>query len=323
MAASSSGHAGELSGGYRIFSGEAEDYKEYRRWKLWITNKLRTLDKLTEENYGSYIMTCLSGKALETVEHLAPDKYQKVGGDKTIFALLDNRFPELDKSDELAESLAKVFAMRAKDGESLRQWLSRATDLLDRCERQAGVAFPSEARGWMALRWSGLSEEQQAVVKGRALGVLKLDTISQAMRSVYPDFVNRRKAGVAAVEEFASTPDDDGNPLNDEVTGFDDIELFLADHLDDSDQVDGEAFQEHETAEVLATSWKERRLEISKLQKQRRFTDAKDLRRSFRVEVEELKRRTKCNRCGKVGHWARAEGGLQQVLSKWQRQLQW
>lgn len=56
---------------------------------------------------------------------------------------------------------------------------------------------------------------------------------------------------------------------------------------------------------MLATTWKERRLEISKLQKQHRFTDAKDLRRSFRVEVEELKRKTKCNRCGKIGHWAR------------------
>lgn len=213
MASSSSGHAGELSGGYRIFSGESEDYKEYRRWKLWITNKLRTLDRLTPENYGSYIVTCLSGKALETVEHLDPDTYQKNGGEKTLFSLLDKRFPELDKSDELAESLGKVFAMRAKEGESLRQWLSRATDLLDRCERQANVSFPSEARGWMALRWSGLSEEQQAVVKGRALGVLKLDTISQAMRSVYPDFVNRKKSGAAAVEDFPDVGLDD-NPQN-------------------------------------------------------------------------------------------------------------
>ena len=42
--------------------------------------------------------------------------------------------------------------------------------------------------------------------------------------------------------------------------------------------------------EVLATTWKEKRAEINKLQKQRRFTDARDLRRSFRVEIEEMKR---------------------------------
>ena len=39
--------------------------------------------------------------------------------------------------------------------------------------------------------------------------------------------------------------------------------------------------------------------------KARKFNQAGDLKRSFRIEVEELKRRTKCNRCGQVGHWAR------------------
>ena len=27
-------------GGIRVFSGEDEDGKEYRRWKVWVTNKL-------------------------------------------------------------------------------------------------------------------------------------------------------------------------------------------------------------------------------------------------------------------------------------------
>ena len=83
MAASSSA-ASELSGGLRIFSGENEDYKEYRRWKLWLSNKLLTLDKLPKEAYGSYMFTCLSGKALEAVEHLDVSEYQKEGGDKVL-----------------------------------------------------------------------------------------------------------------------------------------------------------------------------------------------------------------------------------------------
>ena len=74
------GSSGE-SGGYRIFTGESEDYLEYRRWKLWISNKIRTLDKLDKANYGSYVFTCLGGKALEAVEHLDPSVYQKVGGE--------------------------------------------------------------------------------------------------------------------------------------------------------------------------------------------------------------------------------------------------
>ena len=56
---------------------------------------------------------------------------------------------------------------------------------------------------------------------------------------------------------------------------------------------------------MLATTWKEKRAELSKLQKQRGFTDARDLKRSFRVEIEEMKKRTKCHRCGRTGHWFR------------------
>ena len=152
MTSSSSGSTGE-SGGLRFFSVESEDYLEYRRWKLWISNKLRTLDKLNEEHYGSYnIFTCLAGKALETVEHLEPSTYQKVGGDKTILDLLDKRFPEKEKTDEMAELLGQIFSVRAKEGEGLRQWISRATELFEKCERKTGVKFPPEAQGWMILK---------------------------------------------------------------------------------------------------------------------------------------------------------------------------
>eukprot|EP00435_Cladocopium_sp_Y103_P035287 s382_g9.t1 len=288
-------------GGVRYFSGESEDYREYRRWKLWLVNKFQTLDKLPKEARGSYLFTCLSGKALETVEHVDPSTYQKDGGDTLLLKLLDARFPERDETDELAEVLNEVFNLRAREGESLRSWISRATELFDRCERKSGVKFPEEARGFMLLKWSGLNDEQQAVVKGRSLGILKREEISKAMRSCYPDFVvNRRKAVALVQDEQPLSP-----PSDSEVTGFDDIELFLADH--DVSQQDDDAleFPENEVAEVLAASWKERRAEIAKLQKSRRFDQARDLRRSFRVEIEEMKKKTKCNRCGRTGHWAR------------------
>ena len=63
-----------LSGGSaRVFSGENEDGKEYKRWKVRVTNKLLTLDsKVSEKARGAYVYTLLSGKALECVEHLEP-----------------------------------------------------------------------------------------------------------------------------------------------------------------------------------------------------------------------------------------------------------
>ena len=77
--------------------------------------------------------------------------------------MLDKRFPEKEKTDEMAEILGEIFSLRAKEGESP---LSFSTDV----SAKLASSFPSEAQGWMVLRGSGLSDEQQAVVKGRALG---------------------------------------------------------------------------------------------------------------------------------------------------------
>ena len=159
--------APDPGGSVRCFSGDNEDHKEYRRWKLWLVNKFATLDKLPKSARGSYLFTLLKGKALETVEHLDPSEYQKEGGEEVLLGLLDRRFPQRDDSDELAEVMNEVFNLRAKDGESLRQWISRATEVFDRCERKGNVKFPEEARGFTLLKWSGLNEEQQAVAKGR------------------------------------------------------------------------------------------------------------------------------------------------------------
>ena len=93
------------------------------------------------------MFTCLGGKALEAIEHLEPAEYQKEGGDLVILRFFDKRLPEKEKTDEMAEILGEIFSLRAKEGESLRQWLSRSTELFDRCERKTGVKFPSEAQG--------------------------------------------------------------------------------------------------------------------------------------------------------------------------------
>ena len=292
----------ETSGGtgsHRIFTGDNEDALEYKRWKAWTQNKLITLsDKVAKEARGAFVFTLLQGKALECVEHLDPSSYQCENGDKVLFGLLDKRFPQKDVADELGETLQEVFSLRAADGENLKTWISRATELFDRCRRKTNVDFPSEARGWVVLHRSGLNAEQKAVVLARSLGVLKVDEISRAMRSCYPEFVAKNKShGISLVEE----PEETFDLEEPSAAEFEDIEAFLADH--ESGDVENEAYPENEVAEILAVSWKDKRKEISKLQQQRRFGEAKEARRRFRVEIEELKRKTRCRKCNQVGHW--------------------
>ena len=45
------------------------------------------------------------------MEHLDPDSYQKEGGDDVLWELLDYRFPQKEKVDELGEILGEVFTL--------------------------------------------------------------------------------------------------------------------------------------------------------------------------------------------------------------------
>ena len=291
--------------GLKTFSGETEDSREYKRWKTWVSNKLLTLEsKIPAAAQGAYVYTLLSGKALEAVEHLDASEYQVDGGDQVLFRILDARFPQKDASDEMSETLTEVFALRATEGETLKTWISRASELFDRCGRKCKVNFPEEVRGWMLLNRVGFTEEQKAVILARSGGVLKREEIGRAMRSCYPEYVVKKKnIGISLVESPELEhfePADEFDPLDAEV------EAFLADHIESPDSADPEEiYEEHEVAEVLAVSWKEKRRELTKLQRARKFGAANDLRRAYRVEIEELKKKTKCHKCLQVGHWSR------------------
>lgn len=139
------------------------------------------------------------------------------------------------------------------------------------------------------------------------------------MRSCFPEFVipKRRSAAVGMVADDSGL-DDPGRwlgglsqsstpsvPEHEEASGFQDIELFLAEYDLTDNSITDETYDENEIAEVLATTWRDKRQELNRLNKARKFHQAGELRRSFRVEIEELKKRTKCRNCGKTGHWAR------------------
>ena len=81
-----------------------------------------------------------------------------------------------------------------------------------------------------------------------------------------------------------------GAAVVDEILPVDDIDVcdLLEDHQL-SEALDVEDFTEVDVAEVLAASWRKKRQELNRLQRARQFGKAKELRRSFKVEVEELK----------------------------------
>ncbi|CAE7208267.1 GIP, partial [Symbiodinium pilosum] len=233
---------------------------------------------LSAKQRGPWLFTLLEGKALEAVEHLEFEDLSKEEGEQALWNALKKRFPEKEPHDQMGEALGEVFGLCAHDGETSQQWTARVQEVFLKCTRKASVSFPAEAQGWIALHCAGFNEEQKAIIKAKAQGKLDIEQISAAMRSCFPAY----KASSRARKPMSALV----------VEQQDDGETSRDDGADDA-------------AEALAVTWKERRKELSQLQRSRKFNAADQARKSFRVEIEELKRRTKCRRCGKTGHWAR------------------
>lgn len=287
--------------GLKRFSGEGDDPgKSLKRWQQWCEAKMTTIKDLQKHQRGPWIYTLLDGAAWDAVEHIQLSEIATDGGDAKLWKLLQDRFPQREAHDLMGEALGDVFALAAKDQESGKEWTARVRETCEQCHRRASVEFPSEVRGWIALNCAGLSEEQKAIIKAKTQGALDFETVASAFRSCFPAFKAsgpkaRKAVGVLNVE--AEEPD---------LDDFADVEAFLADHDHASSSMDQmEPVSESEAAEALAVSWKERRQEISRHQQNRKFGSSNQSRRSFRIEVEELKKRTRCRKCNRIGHWAK------------------
>ncbi|CAE7501713.1 GIP, partial [Symbiodinium pilosum] len=261
----------ERSSNLQRFSGDDDDAgKALKKWKAWVLARMITVKDLSKEQRGPMVETRPSGLCSRIA-------FQK------------------EVHDQMGEALGEVFA--TQDGEAMKEWTARVRETFEKCQRKAKVDFPVEARGWIALHCAGLSEEQKAIVKAKTQGKLDLETVSAGIRSCFPTYraggsKSRRATSVFIAEENDNTPEDD------ETNDFPDVEAFLSDFGQTVNEED--PLSEGDVAEALAVSWKERRAEIGKLQKSRKFGAADQARRSFRIEVEELKRRPRCRRCGKL-----------------------
>ena len=298
------------SGQYKRFSGASLDGKELRKWRLWCEAKMASQKDMELKQRGPWVFTLLDGLALEAVEHLTIEQLTKEDGDKEIWKILEERFPDKLQHDLLAECLKEVFSLAARDGESMAEWASRVQESFSKCRRKVSVDFPSEARGWVVLNCSGLSADQRAIVTAKSGGILKFETVVASLRSCFPDYVvNSKTKKVSPVMVVAHQDEVNDEPPPEMDAGdavvFEEVEAFLSDHGIQHTDVEPGDFDETETAEILAATWKERRTEIAKLQRSRNFRQAVKVQQQFKEDASEVKKRTRCRRCNKLGHWAR------------------
>lgn len=278
------------------FSGEDDDAgKQLKKWHMWCQAKMVTMKDLKNTQKGPWVYTLLDGKALEACEHVTLEEITKENGEDVIWKILQDRFPEKEASDLMGESLGEVFGLVASEGETAKQWTARVKEVCDRCARRASVDFPKAARGWLALHCAGLSDEQKAIIKAKTQGSLDFDDF----RSCFPTYRasgSKLRKAIGAMPVVEEVPQDDGADDH-----FEDVEALLADHQLHTEVDPSVELSESEAAEALAVTWKERRQEISRVNRSRKF----GTNRQLRTDIDELKAKTRCRRCNKVGHWAR------------------
>ena len=299
---------------WKRFNGENQDGKEYRKWRLWVEAKMASAKDISDKQRGPFVYCLLDGVALEAVEHVSLEMLTEEKGDKHIWSVLDERFPDKQKHDWMAECLREVFQITSLEGETMTAWTSRVQDVFSKCKRKVNVDFPTEARGWICLHASGLNEDQRAIVTAKTQGDLKLDSVMAAMRACFPDFKapskmsKARSSAAYVVEQDVPEPDfgDDEPETDPSDSVVQEVEAFLADHgVREETTAPSDAFEEAEVAEILAATWKEKRNEISRLQKSRRFSQALTVKKQFTRDAADLRRKSKCWNCGKVGHWSK------------------
>ena len=96
--------------GLKRFSGDVDDPgKALRQWQSWATAKMWTMKDLNPKRRAPCIYTLLDGAAWEAVEHLTLESLAVEGGDKELWKVLGDRFPEKEATDLMGEALGEAF----------------------------------------------------------------------------------------------------------------------------------------------------------------------------------------------------------------------
>lgn len=157
-----------------------------------------------------------------------------------------------------------------------------------------------------------------------------------SIKSCFPDFKasgralkTRPPAGAILVDDEEWREEDvnvEPASSSGDAVVFEEVEAFVGEHGVQLEEIPpGDVFTEKETVEILAATWKEKRAEIARLQRSRKFNQATIVKKKFIGEVGEVRRQTRCFKCQKVGHWARncpsrgAKGEEKGVSTGWSR----
>ena len=271
--------------------------------KLWLFES-----ELEPKKRGVRLLRSLTGVARSVADTLDfEDIACEKGVDNLVQALRRHFAPHLEVSLPRAFERAVYGALRGAK-ESMQEYLIRCERNFHLLEKE-DLKLPPTAVGYVMYRQASLTEGQELKFATWSGGKYDSATVISCLRKldkVIPE--HRTKSSTAFVQE--GEEDDEATYLMEPEDAFDEDEYIFLDEIEQ-----GQVMEEEDVQLALAT-YQEIRKAINAQQKGRQFYNGKGGGRGSsgfktffkgkqKVRVEELKLRTRCGRCGQVGHWAK------------------
>ena len=298
--------------------GDPSAFKRYERdLALW---QFET--DLPEAKHGVKMLRQLTGPARAAADELSVEQITSSSGSRLILEKLKEHFsPYLESALPRAFEKA-IYAEHRKPRESLQDYVIRM-DGAFKDLKDEGIALNDVVKGYVIFRHASLTQVQEDQLTTWSAGSYEREKIIKGLRKLEKISRDQKNKSYVVAEDG-----DDVKEMEDSYGMFGDD--------DDQDYVwigEGDLndiYEESDLQEALATYQEVRRA----IREQRNSRGAwhkgkgKDQRRGTgpfrqrgdagarRVHVDMLKLRTKCARCGQIGHWAKECTGQPDAYAK-------
>ena len=302
------------------------------RARIWVsTTKARARTR------GPLLLKALTGTPFQDFKHLAKDPKWLTDPENAETLLKQMDAPEYygdDQEEHLLASLSRItYHLKRQRTENARQFLAR-WEAAERKVQEHKVNLPAIYKGVLLINALGLAEGDIKALLNFTQGSIEPKDVQHWLRKHEAKLQANQlgndpaaKTGKTAASAVHLVEDSTGATLEKAENDTDGeeveaMEAMLADLTEDPLPED-DVFEEQEAAEILAMMLNEKKktfTQSAQLKKDKELgrgyrsgyqggnnrTGSGPIRPgTYRLSIAELKQRTRCQKCGRIGHWKR------------------
>ena len=290
------------AGGYQS-KGDYSDppswsgWNNYRLWRRallrWNANTDVAIWRRAEK-----VLKTLDWDLQAKLDHLTETTLSSPPYLTEILSVLDILSGEKEDSDRRRAVRAALFEGARKPDEGLAQYALRRESQFELANRY--VSLPEDIKGILLEEQSGLPRQAMQNLRVLTKGQHSYSEVKKALQILDLDEESMIKSGKTSYFGGASEVEHSESDIDDE-------EIFLALEAQEVDEEEALCLMA-DLQQDRKRTWKENKLLKAARKKDRRHFDDRSSRpsRPFnrrKMSIEEIKKVTFCNNCGKKGHW--------------------